>query len=194
MASPGPPGLSAYSALPSQHSILNHVIRPPVALSVESAPSVVPGFATHEQARRVIPPKQVRHPTDCRFTSGCSPPHVTVTQLPSISGLRPTQARTCTTLTKRPHGRTHDAGNRRRDVLLAPGQVTAYPVATRMGFFIIRVDGRRSSSLSDLEPGYSSGVLVRIAAPIRSFPRTFPYGQLSPLRPPDQLSAAAIGG
>jgi sulfide dehydrogenase cytochrome subunit len=111
MASPGPSGLSAYSALPSQHSILNHVIRPPVALSVASAPSVVRGFATHEQARRVIPPKQVCHPTDCWFTSSCSPPHLTATQLPSISGLRPTQARTYTTLTKRPHGRTHGSAS-----------------------------------------------------------------------------------
>ena len=58
-----------------------------VALSVASAPSVVPGFATHEQARHEIPPKQVRHPTDCRFTSGCSPPRLAATQLPSITGL-----------------------------------------------------------------------------------------------------------
>ena len=106
-ASPEPPGLSAFLALPSQHSVPNHVIRPPVALSVASAPSVVPGFATHEQARHEIPPKQVRHPTDCRFTSGCSPPHLAVTQLRSVSGLRPTQARTSTVLTTRPHGRTH---------------------------------------------------------------------------------------
>src|SRR5471032_151907 len=72
-----------------------------------SAPEVVPGFAIHEQARHKTPPKQVRHPTDCRFTSGCSPPRLAATQLPSISGLRPTQARTCTVQTKRPHGRTH---------------------------------------------------------------------------------------
>jgi hypothetical protein len=87
MASPRPPGLSAYPALPSRHSDLNHVIRLMVALgSVASAPPVVPGFAINEQARHKTPPKQVRHPTDCRFTSGCSPPHLTVTQLPSISG------------------------------------------------------------------------------------------------------------
>jgi hypothetical protein len=34
----------------------------------------------------MTPPKQVRHPTDCRFTSGCSPPRLAATQLPSISG------------------------------------------------------------------------------------------------------------
>src|SRR5450432_4826312 len=39
-----------------------------------SAPEVVPGFAIHEQARHKTPPKQVRHPTDCQFTSSCSPP------------------------------------------------------------------------------------------------------------------------
>ena len=46
------------------HNLLNHVIRPVVALPVASAPTVVPGFAIHDQARREIPPKQVRHPTD----------------------------------------------------------------------------------------------------------------------------------
>ena len=61
----------------------------------------------HEQARHRVTPKQVRHPTDCQFTSGCSPPRLAATQLPSISEPRPTPARTCTVLTKRPHGRTH---------------------------------------------------------------------------------------
>src|SRR5262249_9127455 len=57
-------------------------------------------------ARRDFPPKQVRHPTDCRFTSGCSPPRLAAAQLPSITWLRPTAARTPTVLTKRPRGRT----------------------------------------------------------------------------------------
>ena len=47
---------------------------------------LLPGFATNEQARHSFPPKQVRHPTDCRFTSGCSPPRLAATQLPSITG------------------------------------------------------------------------------------------------------------
>jgi hypothetical protein len=111
MVSPGPSGLSAYAALPSRHSVLNHVVCPTAALSVASAPPVVPGFTIHEQARHSTPPKQVRYPTDCRFTSGCSPPRLTATQLPSITGLRPTRARTYTVQTKRPHGRTH--GRRR---------------------------------------------------------------------------------
>ena len=46
---------------------------------------LLPGFATDEQARHSITPNQVRPPTDCRFTSGCSPPRLAATQLPSIS-------------------------------------------------------------------------------------------------------------
>src|SRR6266849_5339478 len=46
---------------------------------------LLPGFATDEQARHSVTPNQVRHPTDCRFTSGCSPPRLTATQLPSIT-------------------------------------------------------------------------------------------------------------
>ncbi|VFM97547.1 MAG: hypothetical protein BECKG1743D_GA0114223_102421 [Candidatus Kentron sp. G] len=37
------------------------------------------------EARHYIPPNRVRYPTDCLFASGCSPPHLTVTQLPSAS-------------------------------------------------------------------------------------------------------------
>jgi hypothetical protein len=51
---------------------------------------------SHEQARHSFPPKQVRHPrpspgqgrggsTDCRFTSGWSPPRLAATQSPSIT-------------------------------------------------------------------------------------------------------------
>src|SRR5215467_15966737 len=48
---------------------------------------LLPGFATNEQARHRSTPNQVRHPTDCRFISGCSPPRLTATQLPSITEL-----------------------------------------------------------------------------------------------------------
>src|SRR5580658_9724125 len=44
-----------------------------------------PGFAMNEQARRTTPPKQVRHPAGCSFASGCSPPHIAATQLPSAT-------------------------------------------------------------------------------------------------------------
>src|SRR5205823_8655705 len=46
---------------------------------------LLPGFALNEQARHGITPNQVRHPTDCRLTSGCSPPRLAATQLPSIT-------------------------------------------------------------------------------------------------------------
>jgi hypothetical protein len=46
---------------------------------------LLPDFATYEQARHSATPNQVRHPTDCRFTSGCYPPRLAATQLPSIT-------------------------------------------------------------------------------------------------------------
>jgi len=36
-------------------------------------------------ARRRIPPNRVRHPAGHPFASGCSPPRLTATQLPSAS-------------------------------------------------------------------------------------------------------------
>jgi len=44
-----------------------------------------PGFALLEQARRKTPPKRVRHPAGCSFASGCSPPRIAATQLPSAT-------------------------------------------------------------------------------------------------------------
>ena len=38
-----------------------------------------------EQARRATPPKRVRHPAGCSFASGCSPPRLATTQLPSAT-------------------------------------------------------------------------------------------------------------
>ena len=45
----------------------------------------VSDFAMNEQARRSSPPNRVRHPTDRQFASGCSPPRLATTQLPSAS-------------------------------------------------------------------------------------------------------------
>jgi hypothetical protein len=39
----------------------------------------------NEQARRSSPPNRVRSPTDQQFASGCSPPRLTTTQLPSAT-------------------------------------------------------------------------------------------------------------
>src|SRR5579859_2871122 len=83
------------------------------ALSVATAPSVILGFAFPQQAHHGYAPKQVRHPTVWLFTSGCSPPRLAATQLPSITELRPAPTGTRTLLTRRPHGRT-GAGLRAR--------------------------------------------------------------------------------
>jgi hypothetical protein len=45
----------------------------------------VSDFAMNEQARRSSPPNRVRRPTDRQFASGCSPPRLGTTQLPSAS-------------------------------------------------------------------------------------------------------------
>ena len=57
-----------------------------------------------------IPPNQVRHPTDRQFASGCFPPRLTATQLPSATEPWHAPTRTSTVLIRRPHGRTRDAG------------------------------------------------------------------------------------
>jgi hypothetical protein len=44
-------------------------------------------YALNPQARRCVRPNRVRKTaTDCMFASGCSPPHLAVTQLPSATG------------------------------------------------------------------------------------------------------------
>ena len=67
----------------------------------------VSDFAMNEQARRSAPPNRVRRTTDRQFASGCSPPRLATTQLPSASELWLSPTRTCTVLMRRPHGRTH---------------------------------------------------------------------------------------
>ena len=67
----------------------------------------VSDFAMNEQARRSSPPNRVRYPTDQQFASGCSPPRLGATQLPSASELWLSPTRTFTVLMRRLHGRTH---------------------------------------------------------------------------------------
>ena len=71
-----------------------------------------PDFAMNEQARRHTPPNRVRYPADCQFASGCSPPRLATTQLPSASGSWLAPARTSTMLFARLHGRTHSGEGR----------------------------------------------------------------------------------
>ncbi len=66
----------------------------------------VSDFAFSQPARRHTPPNRVRHPTDRQFVSGCSPPRLTTTQLPSTSGPWLTPTRTSTVLDVRLHERT----------------------------------------------------------------------------------------
>ena len=54
-----------------------------------------------------MPPNRVRSPTDHQFASGCSPPRLMATQLPSATWLWFTMARTFTVLIKRLPRRTH---------------------------------------------------------------------------------------
>ena len=72
----------------------------------------VSDFAMYEQARRSSPPNRVRYPTDRQFASGCSPPRLTATQLPSASELWLPPTRTFTVLMQRSHGRTHTGESR----------------------------------------------------------------------------------
>jgi hypothetical protein len=72
------------------------------------------GFAMNEQARRHMPPNRVRQPTGCSFASGCSPPRLAATQLPSTTqGVTPygmdfhhTNKASSRTHSLRPGGRT----------------------------------------------------------------------------------------
>ena len=66
----------------------------------------VPDFTPMLRARRSTPPNRVRHPTDQGFASGCFPPHLAVTQLPSATEMWLTPTRTCTVLIRRHRGRT----------------------------------------------------------------------------------------
>ena len=63
-----------------------------------------------------MPPNRVRYPTDHHFASGCSPPRLMATQLPSATWLWFTMARTSTVLIKRLPRRTHSCESRNPEV------------------------------------------------------------------------------
>jgi len=73
---------------PSLHSVTKHLTRPAIASPLpaqrDRLPGLCPGldFALGLQAHRYARPNRVRHPTDCIFASGCSPPHLAAAQLP----------------------------------------------------------------------------------------------------------------
>ena len=81
------------TARTSLHSVTNHLTRPAVASVLPTQRSRLPetgvsglDFTLNEEARRYVRPKRVRFTTDCKFTSGCSPPRLAATQLPSAIG------------------------------------------------------------------------------------------------------------
>src|SRR5690606_16050675 len=82
----------------------------------------VPGFVLDPQTRHSTPPNQVRYPTDRQFVSGCSPPCLTATQLPSTTRSWLASTRTSTALIRCPLGRT-DPGLRRDDDVVESRQI-----------------------------------------------------------------------
>jgi len=75
------------------HSVTNHPTRPAVASMLPTQRSRLPemdipgvDFTLGMEARRNARPKRVRFTTDCKFASGCSPPRLAATQLPSATG------------------------------------------------------------------------------------------------------------
>ena len=101
-------GLPAYLASPSWRSAPNHPAGPLIAFTRhQQRERRFSDFVMNEKTRRTAEPNRVRYPTDRHFVSGCSPPHLAVTQLPSTSGVWLTPRWTYTTLTKRLRGRTH---------------------------------------------------------------------------------------
>ena len=82
-----------HTARPSLHSVTKHLARPAIASPLPTQRDRLPGpcpglgFTLNPQAHRYARPNRVRYPTDCMFASGCSPPHLAVTQLPSATGI-----------------------------------------------------------------------------------------------------------
>jgi hypothetical protein len=81
-----------HTARPSMHSVTKHLARPAIASPLPAQRDrllgLCPGldFALNPQAHRYARPNRVRlYPTDCMFVSGCSPPRVAATQLPSTT-------------------------------------------------------------------------------------------------------------
>jgi hypothetical protein len=80
-------GLPASRVWPSEHSVSNHLTAPAVALSHNpSAQQAISGLRLARAGSPVGPAESSSSPTDCPFISGCFPPPLMRTQLPSITG------------------------------------------------------------------------------------------------------------
>ena len=85
--------------------------------SVTGSLGLRPGldFTLNPQARRYARPNRVRYPTDCMFASGCSPPRLAATQLPSATRERASPGKGTFTPQIAPAPRRTDSGFRRND-------------------------------------------------------------------------------
>jgi len=110
-----------HMARPSLHSVTKHLTRPAIASPLPAQRDRLPGsrpvqdFTSNPQARRYARPNRVRHPTDCRFPSGCSPPRLAATQLPLATRKRASPGKGTSTPQIAPALRRTDSGFRRND-------------------------------------------------------------------------------
>jgi len=91
-------GLPALSTHPSWRSTSNHVAGPIIALTAKPAWSVSSRLHHGLASSSPYPAESSSSPADRQFASGCSPPRLTATQLPSATGPWHTPARTSTKL------------------------------------------------------------------------------------------------
>ncbi len=92
------------------------------------------GFAIDSQARRRIRPNRVRHPADWSFVSGCSPPRLSATQLPSTSGSSVSPGEDFH-LPERAHSRAHGSGAGSAASCVRGQSTTRRPMRGRAGDF-----------------------------------------------------------
>ena len=89
-----------------RRSASNHADGLVTALSATQRDQLLPDFAFSQTARRRSSPNRVRHPADRQFASGCFPPRIAATQLPSATRPWPAPTRTSTVLCGCACGRT----------------------------------------------------------------------------------------
>ena len=111
---------------------------------------LLPGFAMESQVRRSTTPNRVRHPTDRQFASGCSPPRLPATQLPSATELWHAPTRTCTVLIWRHHGRT----------------IPAYAGMTPRSSTIVQIEKYLLRPLENAEIAVARGVSLGYSPPL----------------------------
>jgi len=115
----------------SLHSVTKHLTRPAIASPLPAQRDRLPGsrpvqdFTLNPQARRYVRPNRVRYPTDCRFVSGCSPPRLAATQLPSAARERASPRKGTFTPQIAPAPRRTDSGFRRN--MLSPSKDGSAP-------------------------------------------------------------------